>query len=868
MARLTNKVSPHVIRQLPDFVISDHPVFADFLTSFFKFLESAEIQLTSLEATDGITQETETGNSFVLLLNGTRIQNDVTIKDVGDKVLLESSVYGKFESGETIVGQSSGASTVIIAENVPSLKLFVVHEDKLQKGEVIVGQTSGASAVLNAYKPNPVQTIQQLLNYRDPDRVIDTYLTKFRDEFLHTIPESLATGLNKRNLIKNIKSLYKIKGTAEGHQMFFRMLFNELSETIYPRDNMLRVSDGKWDTQKIMRCISTTGDTLKLVGRTITQNNVTDDANINESTAVVENVFKFQIGSVEVTEFILNNATIVGTFVAGQSVIGTQNDDDVVAIKATITGIPDVFSFTNDGSLYSSGDTVTLSDAGGDGAIVQVDEVGHGSITEVVIDAGGSDYEIGDTLVFSNTGTGGNSAQAKVSIVNGGFVPEDANSNSDNGYTDDHIILEDETQKGGIYTGNKFVQESGTGVGDITDIRFINNGFGYTLLPTITITTTNGEDASVVAFGSEIGRILTIKVPNHGVSYNESPSPPTVSFTQNLLLKGISATAFTVGETITGNDSSSTVTTALVDTFDPTLKLLKVKSSTGTFEEISIITGNTSGATATIAKNDRATGSVTINTTTTTSGSFINEDGHVSENTMRIQDSLYYQDFSYVIKVGRSITEWRDSFKRTMHTAGFYYAGEVNTTTRLNAQISSPVEGVVSGISESPIMSVFDFVFSPLVGRRLGTADDGTSLRATPTVVGAGSERSTFLTNSTRDVTLTKEMTVSMLMKEKTTIRSNTTVYGRPVSSTLKGLNARLLDLHTANRIQIRDIASIRLSGLQNQSIDGQLVGTGEFINNAKTNFTIPAEVWQRSGNSFDEDGTTFDNNSIKFDKG
>ena len=308
------------------------------------------------------------------------------------------------------------------------------------------------------------------------------------------------------------------------------------------------------------------------------------------------------------------------------------------------------FSFTNDGSLYSSGDTVTLSDAGGDGAIVQVDEVGHGSITEVIIDAGGSDYEIGDSLVFSNSGTGGNSAQAKVSVVNGGFVPEDANSNSDGGYTDDHIILEDETLKGGLYTGNKFVQESGTGVGDITDVRFINNGFGYNSIPTITITSTSGEDASIIAFGSEIGRILTIKVPNHGVSYNESPSPPTVSFTQNLLLKDTSVTAFTVGETITGNDSSSTVTTAIVDTFDPTLKLLKVKSSTGTFEEISIVTGNTSGATATIAKNDRATGSVTVNTTTTTSGSFINEDGHISENTMRIQDSLYYQDFSYVIK--------------------------------------------------------------------------------------------------------------------------------------------------------------------------------------------------------------------------
>ena len=70
---------------------------------------------------------------------------------------------------------------------------------------------------------------------------------------------------------------------------------------------------------------------------------------------------------------------------------------------------------------------------------------------------------------------------------------------------------------------------------------------------------------------------------------------------------------------------------------------------------MSTITGGTSGASGSVAKNDRATATVTVNTTTTTSGAFINQDGHVSEDTMRIQDSLYYQDFSYVIKVGRSI---------------------------------------------------------------------------------------------------------------------------------------------------------------------------------------------------------------------
>ena len=54
-----------------------------------------------------------------------------------------------------------------------------------------------------------------------------------------------------------------------------------------------------------------------------------------------------------------------------------------------------------------------------------------------------------------------------------------------------------------------------------------------------------------------------------------------------------------------------------------------------------------------------------------TDGEFINDDGKLSESTMKIQDSLYYQDFSYVIKVGQSINVWRDAFKKTMHTAGF-----------------------------------------------------------------------------------------------------------------------------------------------------------------------------------------------------
>ena len=62
------KLSNLVKQQLPEFVIQDHPKFAEFLSSYFLFLESAEITLTSFTDVDNILLETQgTINSFVLL---------------------------------------------------------------------------------------------------------------------------------------------------------------------------------------------------------------------------------------------------------------------------------------------------------------------------------------------------------------------------------------------------------------------------------------------------------------------------------------------------------------------------------------------------------------------------------------------------------------------------------------------------------------------------------------------------------------------------------------------------------------------------------------------------------------------------------
>jgi hypothetical protein len=881
MAKFTDKISNLINSQAPEFVVTDHPKFLEFVKSYFTFMESAEISVTSVQTSDGIRLESELNtDTSTLLLDASRLDTDRTQLDAGDKVILESSTYGKFTRGETVTGQTSKATAVILKEDLANGKLYISAQNKFIEGESLVGASSNATAILGDYKPNPVNTIQQLLQFRDPDKVISNFLTKFRNEFLNTIPENLDGSVDKRKLIKNIKSVYRAKGTNRGHEIFFRMLFGLPSETIYPRENMLRISDGKWTTNKILRAIAFAGsDTSLLIGRTITGQS-------SGATAIVEAVSKFQIGANEITEFTLGGSSIQGTFQTGEEVRGTESDDASVFIKATTSGIPGTISITNDGFLSAENDSVPIT-GGGTGSIIQVNAIGNGGITDFIIDDAGNSFEIGDDLVFNNANTDGGGAVAKVSLVNGGLTPEDSTST-----TDDHIILEDETVRGDSYTGNKVVQESGTGINDITDIRIINPGSNYTTLPTITVTSSAGESAKILANGNNIGRVLGLKIVEPGAEYHQSPTPPTLSVPGVMILKDITGT-FVADQGMTSLDSSSSTITATSVSFNSTLQTLKFKAASGTFQVGRTIT-LANGATATIARVQQATATTTVTAVGDTNGAFINEDGHISDDAMRIQDSLYYQDFSYVIKVGRAINDWRDSFKKTMHTAGFYFTGQVNIESRISAQISQPVDGQISGISESPIFGVISQLFSTIFGRRLGTVDDGTSQRANalqgvdPDFDDSTSEH---FTPNTRDVTLRRLYTI--LLSQRSTLYNITSrgstylrgfAYGGP---TMKRLDMHNNPFSTSNMysgththaqttaiagsingtnryispLKMVNWAEHRVIGFSDTSIDGERFTLAEYnIPQMKQPITIPTEIIVTAP------GTTFDTTSIKFD--
>ena len=205
---LKNKISPHVQERLPEFVKSDHPLFTLFLKYYYEFLEAGELTVSG--SNDYVIEETITKNRI--------------LDEAGENIVLEESV-GKFTIGETITGATSKATARVLVDDFDaSNRIFVTSQQRFITGETITGNTSGAITTMVSYRANPVQNIQQLLAYADVDNTVYAFLDKFRDSFMESLPNTLADGIAKRKLIKNIRDMYSAKGTRDGHKLFFRIL--------------------------------------------------------------------------------------------------------------------------------------------------------------------------------------------------------------------------------------------------------------------------------------------------------------------------------------------------------------------------------------------------------------------------------------------------------------------------------------------------------------------------------------------------------------------------------------------------------------------------------------------------------------------
>jgi hypothetical protein len=514
-----------------------------------------------------------------------------------------------------------------------------------------------------------VDYIRNALSFLDVDRTLDRFVNQFWEE-VKDIP--LDARADRRLLAKHIYDLYQAKGTIKSYELLFRILYGEDVEIYTPKLDMLRVSDGKWEVDYVIRCTAVSGDPFGLIGLSLHQ----DDPS---TSLLVQNVIKQTYGAMDYYDIYVEPLSVDGTFRYGETAYGhwTDENNDQQTITVMLPPAPATMEVRVKGAYYDAGANVYLYDAMGQNFVARVSEIGLGRVDDVLILDGGSGYAVGDLLSVDNTGTGGSNLKVAVAAVDAGVI---------------------------------------------TKVNVVNPGLAYSTLPVIT----GAHGGTFLAISTTIGRVLDVVTSDLGHDH-------TVQLTEtNLRTKGIITDpvgTFTSGESITLLDEclltenyfsllnedgtrilneeqvSQTTAATVFKVINNTIQLdgqvtrraIGIEGESGVFltedggvmvNELSsadlvrrTLQGVTSSATCRVIDMHPASIVYETGTLATTSKRFASLDGKVSEATKRIQDSKFYQDFSYVIKSAQSTDTYKNIVQRLIHPAGLAMFGEVSSNT-------------------------------------------------------------------------------------------------------------------------------------------------------------------------------------------
>jgi hypothetical protein len=253
--------------------------------------------------------------------------------------------------------------------------------------------------------------IDALRNANDIDSSDDYYIEQLKKDLAPYFPQDIVT--DKRLFLKLVTQFYRSSGTQESVKFLFRALYNENIDIYYPKDDILKASDGKWVLPLALR-VDTNDNNIFNIAKTL----ITGQT--SKATALVEKVIQSvdrQLG-ITYTEIYVSNVNRL--FTTGENVTATYVDEDTglnVTVSGRLIGALSEIKInpTNRGLFYSAYDTETgydgdpVSIVGGlnpvantpIGAIAYVGAVTKGGITDIIVERGGFGFR--DPAINANT---------------------------------------------------------------------------------------------------------------------------------------------------------------------------------------------------------------------------------------------------------------------------------------------------------------------------------------------------------------------------------------------------------------------------------------------------------------------------------
>ena len=321
-----------------------------------------------------------------------------------------------------------------------------------------------------------------------------------------------------------------------------------------------------------------------------------------------------------------------------------------------------------------------------DRAITKI-EVNSGEIEHVGVIATGRRY-YNPTAIFYDMGGTGSGAEADV-VVNNGVVERVFVTNPGEGYTDPYLFLVEQVGKFYALTND---------IGKIKSFRIINPGRNISpdpsLKPELQITTRVivTDFTGFLLPGQEIWQGTETNKQVTGIVRYFDPSDNI----RVISTEDESEAVVTNSRDIDYDESGILVEKSFLP--DEERQILTIERVKGNLKDGEMIYTDTGRGL--VVMEGQADCRIVVNGISSPEGKFIDDTSKVSEKYPVIQDSYYYQWFSYTIRSTLQQVEYKNFVNDIIHPAGFIMFSDVNVSD--NVSSPSKVDDVVFSSVASP----------------------------------------------------------------------------------------------------------------------------------------------------------------------
>ena len=209
---------------------------------------------------------------------------------------------------------------------------------------------------------NTLYYSRNLLEYRDIDKTIDSFVVHFKEKYLKYFPFELAIE-DARFLIKHIMDFYRSKGSERSYEIFFKSVYNTTPEFYYPKEDIFKLSDGTWYKPEYLE-VSPSLNTPLLKLKQIT-------GSITGARAFVEDIITKRINGRYVEVLYLSN--VEGTFSTGE-IVTIESNPLIEGFPVVVGSLSSVDIITG-GQNFNVGDILNIVTGSGKGGKIRVTQV-------------------------------------------------------------------------------------------------------------------------------------------------------------------------------------------------------------------------------------------------------------------------------------------------------------------------------------------------------------------------------------------------------------------------------------------------------------------------------------------------------------